>query len=188
MSAADIPWPHAPPHRLGQAGTYFVTGSTYQKAHHFRGRDRLAVLHRGLLKMAESYGWQLEPWAAFSNHYHFVAHSPPSSAETLRPMLSLLHELTAKWVNKLDITPGRKVWHNFRDTRLTIQPSYLARLKYVHHNAVHHGLVPIANQYRFCSAGWFERSATPAQIKTIYGLKVDKLNVPDDFAPEPCLD
>jgi hypothetical protein len=42
-----IPWPHAPTHQLAERGTYFVTSSTYQKAHHFRGAKRLRVLHRG---------------------------------------------------------------------------------------------------------------------------------------------
>jgi putative transposase len=164
MSARETPWPHAPEHRLGEAGTYFVTAATYQKAHHFRGSARLEVVHRGLLTVARDFGWRLEAWAVFSNHYHLVGHSP-RDAETLRAMLAKLHERTAKWVNKLDATPGRKVWHNFHDTRLTFEKSYLARLSYTHRNAVRHGLVPVANQYPWCSAAWFERVATPAEVK-----------------------
>ena len=34
--------------------------------------------------------------------------------------------------------------------------SYLARLNYVHQNPVKHGLVRVANQYRWCSAAWLE--------------------------------
>ena len=57
----------------------------------------------------------------FSNHYHFVAHSPPDApdASSLPEMLSTLHVKTAKWVNKLDHRPGRRIWFNFRETRLT---------------------------------------------------------------------
>src|ERR1051326_4702120 len=69
-----VPWPHAPLHQLGQRGTYFLTAGTYQKAHHFRGRGRVRVLHRGLLTVARDFGWHLEAWAVFSNHYHFVGH------------------------------------------------------------------------------------------------------------------
>jgi len=36
-------WPHAPPHRLGKRGAYFVTASTYKKLHHFSGKLRLGV-------------------------------------------------------------------------------------------------------------------------------------------------
>jgi putative transposase len=54
-------------------------------------------------------------------------------------------------------------------------------LNYVHQNPVKHGLVAIANQYRWCSAAWFERTATRAQVETIYRFKIDKLNVHDDY-------
>ena len=141
----------------------------------------------GLLKVAAKFDWRLEAWAVFSNHYHFVGHSPAEedTAENLSRMLGLLHEKTAKWLNKLDAAPARKVWHNFRETRLTYEKSYLARLNYTHQNPVKHGLVPVANQYPWCSARWFERSATPAQFKTIYRFKTDQLNVPDDFEVSP---
>jgi putative transposase len=46
------------------------------KQHHFRARDRLSVLHRGLLTVARDFCWSLEAWAVFSNHYHFIGHSP----------------------------------------------------------------------------------------------------------------
>jgi len=159
MSAGKTSWPHAPEHRLCVRGTYFVTASTYLHAHHFAGKTRLAVLHRGLLKVAADFGWQLEAWAVFSNHYHFVGHSPADkdTAKNLSRMLGLLHEKTAKWINQLDSAPARKVWHNYCETRLN----------YTHQNPVKHGLVPVANQYPWCSARWFERTATPAQIKTI---------------------
>ena len=131
--------------------------------------------------MAAQFGWSVEAWAIFSNHYHFVAHSPEAGADDLAQMLGFLHEKTAKWINQQDDTIGREVWHNFWETKLTHKNSYLARLNYVHQNPVKHGLVYVANQYPWCSAGWFERTARPAQVKTIYGFKIDKLNVLDDY-------
>jgi putative transposase len=183
MPVPKTPWPHAPTHQLSGQGTYFVTASTYQKAHHFRGANRLQVLHRGLLTVTGKFGWQLEAWAVFSNHYHFVAHSPTNIADasSLSDLLSLLHVKTAEWVNKLDAAPGRQVWFNFRETRLTHQRSYLARLNYVHQNAVKHGLVPLACQYPWCSAGWFERTASAAMVKSIHRFKTDRISVADEF-------
>ncbi len=176
-------WPHAPVHRLSETGTYFVTAGTYRKAHHFRGAKRLGVLHRGLLRVTRDAGWRLEAWAVFSNHYHFVAHCPEDAgdASNLSRMLGLLHEKTAKWVNRLDERNGRQVWFNFRDTRLTYEGSYLARLNYCHQNAVRHGLVRVASQYPWCSAAWFERTTGAALVQTIYGFKTERLNLPDDF-------
>jgi putative transposase len=180
----DTPWPHAPTHRLSENGTYFVTAGAYQKQHFFREHVRLDVVQRGLLTVATEYGWHLEAWCVFSNHYHFIAHSPGDGAESLKPMLRKLHSKLAVWVNKLDNTPGRRVWHNYWDTQLTYERSYLARLHYTHANAVHHGLVLVANQYPWCSASWFERTASQAQVKTVYGMKIDSVRVADDFDME----
>jgi putative transposase len=187
MTEPPTPWPHAPLHQLSVRGTYFVTASTYLKAHHFRGKDRLRVLHRGLLTVARDFGWQLEAWAVFSNHYHFVAHSPANApdATNLSDMLSVLHVKTAKWINKLDRMQGRQVWFNFWETRLTFERSYLARLNYVHQNPFKHGLVPVANQYPWCSAGWFERTASAAMVKSIYRFRIDQVQVLDDYTPAP---
>jgi putative transposase len=46
---------------------------------------------------------------------------------------------------------------------------------------VRHGLVADATAYRWCSAAWFERNATPAFVKTVNGLNTDQVKVPDDF-------
>ncbi len=159
-----------------------VTAGTYQKRHHFAGRKRVEVLHCGLLAVADEFGWRMEAWAVFSNHYHFVGHSP-ADPTSISGMLGKLHERTAKWVNQLDQTSGRKVWHNFRETRLTHEKSYFARLNYVHRNAVKHCLVLTPSAYPWCSAGWFEKEATSAQVNTIYSFPTDRLKVLDDYEP-----
>jgi putative transposase len=185
MAEPRAPWPHAPTHQLDSRGIYFVTAATYLKAHHFRGAVRLRVLQRGLLKVASRFGWELEAWAVFSNHYHFVARSPPDApdAASLTPMLRLLHVRTAAWINRIDNTPGRRVWFNFWDTRLTRQASHLARLNYTHQNAAKHGLVPVACLYPWCSAAWFERTARPALVNTVYRFDVNRVHITDDFEP-----
>lgn len=45
------------------------------KAHYFCTPQRLEVLQRGLLTVTRDFCWELEAWAMFSNHYHFIAHS-----------------------------------------------------------------------------------------------------------------
>lgn len=180
-----IPWPHAPAHHLSEKGTYFVTSSTYRKEHHFRGAKRLVALQRGLLKLCDRYEWKLEAWAIFSNHYHFVAQSPRDNenAESLRPMLAELHAKSAAWVNRFDGSPGRRVWHNFWEARLTFQKAYLARLNYVNQNPVKHRLVPVAIRYSWSWAGWFERTATEAFVKSVYRFKIDTVHVEDNHVP-----
>jgi putative transposase len=178
-------WPHAPCHRLGESGIYFITAGTYRKQHFFKDAYRLDVLQRGLLAVCCEYNWQLEAWCLFSNHYHFVAHSPKPNAGTLASMLRKLHGKMAIWVNKLDAMPGRRIWHNFWETGLSYEKSYLARLHYTHANAVHHGLVSTASHYKWCSATWFENNATAAQVRTVYSMPIDSVAVKDDYDVMP---
>jgi REP-associated tyrosine transposase len=173
-------WPHAPVHRLTETGVFMVTAGTYRKEHFFRTDGRLDLLESALLRLAKQYDWQLEAWAVFSNHYHFIGRSPADS-KSLRQLITHFHANTAREVNKLDGKPSRKIWHNYWDTRLTFERSYLGRLNYVHGNAVHHKLAAVANQYRWCSAAWFERTCPPAIVKMIYSLETDQVKVPDDF-------
>ncbi|HXI12771.1 MAG TPA: transposase [Thermoanaerobaculia bacterium] len=176
-------WPHAPVHELHEPGAYMVTGSTYQKIHHFRSPARLEFLQKSLLTLAEEYGWQMQAWAVFSNHYHFVAMSP-GDASSLQTMIKTLHSKTAREINLLDAAKGRQVWFDYWDTHLTFQKSYLARLKYVHTNAVHHELVREASLYPWCSANWFGERASAAFFETVMSFKTDQLTVRDEFDPE----
>jgi putative transposase len=178
--AATLDWPHAPLHRVSSHGTFIVTASTLHKQPLFRGRAALDLLHDSLLKLAKQHGWTLEAWSVFPNHYHFVAHGG-ESASKLDTFLTHLHADTARDLNLAHSQPKRQVWFNFWETELTYEKFYLARLAYVHQNSVRHGLVPVADQYRWCSAAWFERTASAAQVKTIYGFKIDRVKVRDDY-------
>jgi putative transposase len=180
MATDSKDWPHAPLHRISDAGVYIVTAATLHKERLFGSSDKLTLLENNLLALAKSYRWQLEAWAVFTNHYHFVANGGSDSVD-LKAFIKQLHGDTARELNRLDGTLGRQVWFNFWDTKLTYERSYFARLNYVHQNAVKHGLVRVANQYRWCSAAWFERTAAAAMVKTIYGFKTDRLNIDDDY-------
>jgi len=157
-----------------------VTCGTYGKEHFFHGNGRLSLLNDNLLSLAERYGWQLQAWAVLSNHYHFIAVSP-EEVGTLPRFLNHLHTATASAVNKLDHQPGRKVWFQYWDSCLTYEKSYLARLNYVHNNPVKHGLVSNAEEYLWCSASWFERTADTAFAKVVRSFKTDQIKVSDDF-------
>ncbi len=160
-----------------------VTCGTYLKRHHFRRAERLRFLCDTLWRLAAKYDWNLQAWAVFSNHYHWVALSP-ADASSLRTFVNELHSQTSKATNEWDHTPGRQVWFQYWETRLTYQRSYFARLSYVHRNAVHHQLVGEASLYPWCSAGWFQRHATASFYRTIIKFGIERLKVPDDFQVE----
>jgi putative transposase len=158
-----------------------VTASTYGRVHHFGSRKRLSFLTETLMGTAGIFGWNLEAWAVMANHYHWIGKSPDTGAELLGKWIAELHRRAARFVNELDSTPGRKVWHNFLETRLTFEKSYLARLHYVIQNPVKHGLVAVAADYPWCSAAWFSRNASPAFQKTVSSFRIDQLKIEDDF-------
>jgi len=180
-SDSSISWPHAPPHFTKGVGAYMVTAGTYQKDHLFRGPERLKILHDTLLTLAVKYQWDLQAWAVFSNHYHFIASSPEDGGGNLSRMLSHLHTSTARVVNRMDGVSGRKVWHNFRETHLTFDTSYYARMHYVLHNPVKHRLVLLAEDYPWCSARWFAGMCSVSFQNTVKSFKFDRINVDDEY-------
>jgi putative transposase len=172
-------WPHSPPHRLSQAGTFMVTAGTYQKQSFFDTPLRLTRLTNLLLELVDKHGWQLHAWAVFPNHYHFVGEC--REGMRLRELVRELHSRSAKDINRGDGGEGRKVWFSYWETQITFHRSFLARLNYVHQNAVRHGLVVRASAYTWCSAGWFERKADRAFFRTVSSFPIDQVGVPDDF-------
>jgi putative transposase len=169
-------WPHAPIHRLTETGTYFITGATLYKQHFYKTAAALDLLQTLLFALAKRHSCELQAWTLFSNHYHLVV-----TGKALQDMLARFHSDAAKALNTFDGVQGRRVWYQFRDTQLTFEKSWLARLKYTHENPVKHRLVTRAKDYRWCSAGWFEANARPSLVNTLRGLNVDRVNVYDDF-------
>jgi len=173
-------WPHSPRHWQFGPGIYIVTSGTYDKLHHLSDDHRRDFILEMLFACATEFKWELRAWAIMSNHYHFVANAPETAAP-LKRFIGKFHMLTAKKLNEWDSAPARKVWFQYWDTRITFEKSYLARLRYVHFNPVHHRIIDLAENYRWCSASWFNRTASPAFVETVNSFKIDQVNVPDDF-------
>jgi len=178
-----IDWPHSPPHRLSEQGAYMITGGTYKKAHFLNTPRKLDMFRCLFFDCITEAGWNLHAWAILSNHYHFIA-SSPEDPNSLRRMISKLHTLSARDINAQDHQSGRKVWFQYFDSHITFVNSYLPRLKYVHNNPVHHGVIACAENYPWCSASWFERTASPSFRKTVMVFKVNAISVRDDFETE----
>jgi putative transposase len=172
-------WPHAPVHRFGEAGVYFVTGATLYKQHFFRTPASLDALQELLFEKAAEHKVSLQAWCLFPNHYHLVITA--DEGVRLRKMLGRFYVDSAKAINRCGDTEGRRVWYQFRDVQLTFERSWLARLKYTHENAVHHGVVTDALNYRWCSASWFAATARPAFVETVRRIKVDRISVYDEY-------
>ncbi len=173
-------WPHAPPHWTFNPGSYIVTASTYHKAHLLNTPEKKSMVQSLLFELAEERNIRLLAWAILSNHYHLVL-SAEYPSPPIRDLIARLHNITATRLNRMDGTPGRKVWFQFWDTEITYSKSFLARLAYVHSNPVRHGIVKRAQDYPWSSMAWFERSAPRAFVETVASFPIDRVRVPDDF-------
>ncbi len=173
-------WAHGPTHLFVPNALYFVTGGTYYKERFFNTPGRLTLLWNELLRQAERFSWQFHAWAILQNHYHFVAQAP-DEPKTLRSMIQAVHSISARAVNAEDKVQGRKIWYQFRDTCITHEKSYFARLHYTHTNPVKHGVVQNAENYEWCSMATFLRESTPGFRKTVLSFPIDAINVWDDF-------
>jgi putative transposase len=173
-------WPHAPPHYFTPQGVYLITAATLDRKRLFDSGAKLNLLRDTTFDLAKSYELLLQAWTFFSNHYHLVI-SFENTKTTHRDFVRHLHRELATRLNRIDGTLGRRVMYEFWDSHLTFEKSWLARLNYVHQNAVKHALVPLANQYPWCSAPWFESNAQSSFVKSVYSFKTDRIKVPDDF-------
>jgi REP-associated tyrosine transposase len=171
-------WPHAPPHYFTPNGIYIITAATLHRKRLFD--SKLNLFRDTTFELARNYQLILQAWAFFPNHYHLVV-SFENSATAHRDFVRHLHRELAVRLNRMDTAPRRKVMYEFWDTHLTFERSWLARLNYVHQNAVKHGVVPVGNQYPWCSAAWFESNARSGFVKSVYSFKTDAIKVPDDF-------
>jgi putative transposase len=173
-------WPHAPPHYFTPHGTYIITAATLHRKSLFDSRLKLDLLRDTTFELAKDYALILHAWAFFSNHYHLVINFG-NTTTVHRDFVRHLHRELAIRLNRMVAASGQRVMYEFWDTRLTFERSWLARLNYVHQNAVKHGLVPVANQYPWCSAAWFESNARSGFVRSVYSFKTDRIKMPDDF-------
>ncbi len=171
-------WPHAPSKSVTEPGTYFVTAATYRKEHRFRSQEKLQLLQKVIFETCVEFEFQLQAWAIFPNHYHIIGFNPVDFG--VKKLTEKIHGISARELNRLDKEVGRRVWYNMRDTRLTFEKSYLARLNYVHNNPTKHGLGSSLN-YPFCSAHWFETQGDRSFVETVKSFKIDQLGIEDDF-------
>jgi len=171
---------HRPAHRFQPHGAYIVTAGIYGKRHILSASELKSAVCANMAALAEQYGWQLQAWSVWSNHYHFVALAP-EDATTLKALTRTLHSQTAIAANRLHRTPGRRVWYQYWDSCIDSDRAYYERLKYVHLNPLKHGWEDEPEAYPFCSYGWFLDGAESATRKRVASAREENVQIYDDF-------
>lgn len=184
MTKSTFEWPATPSHKLHEKGTFIVTGETLRKDYLFNTPEKLDGVQKILLKLAVQYNWQLEAWALFSNHYHFMVSS--KQPENLDVFVQAFHAETAEMLSSFESKERKKVWSQYFVNKVVMQASHYAFLNFIHHNAVKHNLVKEAKDYCWCSALWFESAHDEEYVKKIksFGSKsfgINNLTIMDDY-------
>ncbi len=102
-------------------------------------------------------------------------------AGSLHMLIRSIHSITAKEFNRLDRSPGRRVWQNYWDTCLTDEASFLARMHYICMNPVRHGLTHDPDECPFCSYSSLPECGSSEFIGRVLGAPIDQVAVRDDF-------
>ena len=172
--------PNTPPHWFVPNAIYMVTGAVLYKQPLLNTDEKLANFCETLIERAKMMGWGLDAWFVMRHHYHFVGRSP-EDARSLKSLIQAVHSINAKFVNRIDGTPGRKVWYNYWDSCIQSERSYRARLNYVIMNPVKHGLVQHPAEYQFSSYRWFYQNTEPDFRKFVLDESADDEIILDDF-------
>jgi hypothetical protein len=95
-----------------------VAACTLYKQHIFDSPAKLELLQDMLFEAAQVYERELYTWALFSNNTRFITRSLEDGA-SLKRLIQHLHSQSARLVNQIDGSPGRRVWFQHWDTCLT---------------------------------------------------------------------
>ena len=171
---------HAPPHLASPGATYMITAATLGKKKLFSTDALLVLLENALTSTFDRRGWHRLAHVVLPNHYHVLAGAPDASAP-IAATVADVHRFSARALNRLRTTPGRKVWWNYWDTCITAERSMMARLNYIHQNPVRHGYVLSADNWTFSSYRTFHENDPGAAELIESRFPYDKIKVRDDF-------
>jgi len=131
--------PYYPPHLYQDDQVYFITGVIVD-ARHFLAAEEAKCLVRDELKASVvDYGIDLDAWVILHQHYHLLFRI--TVKEQLVAFIKRFHGATAIALNKLQSTPGRRVWRNYWDYCPRNDHDFYRILNYIHINPIKHGVI-----------------------------------------------
>ncbi len=130
---------HRPPHIYLDQQYYFLTGGTFHKIAYINNKLKKNLLKELIIKVLNKYQYLLEAWVILDNHYHMICKT--SLGEFLPKIIATIHGKSAIEINKIDRTPGRRVWYQYWDYCIRSEQDYWRHFNYIHNNLIKHGYV-----------------------------------------------
>ena len=172
---------HNPPHLFRAGSKYFITSSTLDRHHYLKSDEAKTATLNILEKSFFHFNWKIEDWVILDNHIHIMVEAS-EHADTLPKVMNNFHKFTANWLSKNGIKKIKnKYFHNYWDTCITYQSSYLARLNYIWFNPVKHGYVENPEYWKFGSYYYRFKNKSNEMMDIIKNYSYEKLQIYDDF-------
>lgn len=147
---------HHPPHLYFDHTYYFLTARTYQGQKVFFCDERKQLLLISLKAEVQRYDYKLMAWVILENHYHLLFRTFKS--DYLSKIINQVHGSVSYQLNKIDNTPGRKIFQNYWDRSMRDEKDFWSHFNYIHHNPVKHGYAISMENYKFSSYDyWLKR-------------------------------
>jgi len=177
---------------------YFISGTCYKGLGMFLAEYRKDIFKKVLRESVKRFDIQLYSWVILNNHYHILFTLPivdcridendPSvdgefcyegdkdSKYFLVEFIRKMHKDTARILNKLDNTPGRKVWYQYWDYCVRNEIDFWKHFNYILKNPLKHKLAENIEEsfsYEFSSnSTWLEKFSFDGLVEGLIKYKV----------------
>ncbi|MFA6098889.1 MAG: transposase [Patescibacteria group bacterium] len=145
---------HIPFHLYLDNQTYFVAARTFDKKKYFNSKEKLILLVNRLEQARRKFKITLHAWVALPNHYHILF--ALGKGTELSKIIKFINGGSSYDINKLDNTPGHKIWWNYWDRCIHEEKDFFKRFNYIHHNPVKHGYAAANGNYMFSSYNYYK--------------------------------
>ncbi len=133
-----------PPHIYEDNTCYFVTASIPYGRRLLDTDTKRDLVRDVLMEAVKQYHIRLYAWVILANHYHLLLKT--GDGVPIYKFIKRLHGDSAIRLNKLDGTPGRKVWYQYWDRFPRNERDFWAYFNYIHVNPIKHGYVQVPGE------------------------------------------
>jgi putative transposase len=137
---------HRPPHLYLKNSFYFITARTINKISYFDTNYKKQIFIEKLNEILKEFGFLCYAYVVLDNHYHILIKS--SGNRAISSFINKLHSITSLQINRLDKTPGRKIWYQYWDRLARSETDFYIYFNYIHFNPIKHCYLEI-NQELF---------------------------------------
>lgn len=169
-----------PPHIYLENTIYFITSHTFDKNPFIDTAEKKELLVKVLFEKIKKFSFELYGWVIHSAHYHLLFNIKQEN--NLAKFIQNVHGKSALLVNKIDNSPGRRIWANYWDRCIRSEKDFYTRLNYIHHNPVKHNVSKSMNDYPYSSYTFYKAKYGERWLEDcfrIYPIKDFTIECPD---------